>query len=163
MVAYNSFDDLEHYYSEMSAMGDQSVFRVGLGGEGGGGGAEAGGAVAGEGSSSFNAANVNDDIGRIGNVSIPLLIVHALDDPLISWRTMGNDPQGLVNSVGKRGEGRGGGGVGGGGGNVALLLTKSGGHVGEFFFISRYIYIYISQNSIIASYVYIYIELFLSS
>ena len=52
--------------------------------------------------------------GRITNVSIPLLVLHALDDPLITWRSVGN-PDNVINS---------------GRGYVMLLLTKGGGHVG---------------------------------
>lgn len=72
VVAYNKFEDLTHYYSEMSAMH------------------------------------------YIENVKIPLLVVHALDDPLITVRTLGI-PEEVVNS---------------GDGNVLMLITKSGGHVG---------------------------------
>lgn len=75
VVKYNEFEDLTHYYSEMSAMGEP---------------------------------------GRIENVSVPLLVIHALDDPLITWRTMGS-PEDVVSS---------------GNGFVMMLLTKTGGHVG---------------------------------
>lgn len=51
---------------------------------------------------------------RISQVSVPFLVIQALDDPLISWRTLG-DPKEVVNS---------------GSGNIMMLLTKSGGHVG---------------------------------
>ena len=54
------------------------------------------------------------DKSRISNVDIPFLILHALDDPLISWRTLG-DPNEIVHS---------------GKGNILMLITKSGGHVG---------------------------------
>jgi len=54
--------------------------------------------------------------GRIENVSIPFLVLQALDDPLVGWRTIGTeDVQGLAES---------------GRGNTILLLTKAGGHVG---------------------------------
>jgi len=51
---------------------------------------------------------------RIANISIPFLVIHALDDPLISWRTLGN-PDEIINS---------------GNGHVMMLLTRAGGHVG---------------------------------
>lgn len=54
--------------------------------------------------------------GRIANVSVPFLVVQALDDPLVGWRTIGTqNVQGLAQS---------------GNGNTMLLLTKAGGHVG---------------------------------
>ena len=58
--------------------------------------------------------------GKIHNVSIPLCVVHALDDPLITWRTVAANegfmhPENLSRS---------------GSGNLILLLTKDGGHVG---------------------------------
>jgi len=56
--------------------------------------------------------------GRFAKISIPTCVLHALDDPLVSWRTIlsNNDsPDDVVNS---------------GSGHVMLLLTKSGGHVG---------------------------------
>jgi predicted alpha/beta-fold hydrolase len=58
--------------------------------------------------------------GRIANVSIPLCILSALDDPLITWKAVAaNDgmrhPSNLVQT---------------GTGNLIMLLTKAGGHVG---------------------------------
>jgi len=55
------------------------------------------------------------------NVSIPLLVVHSLDDPLITWRTVAANsglmhPANLTSKTGS--------------GNLFLLLTKRGGHVG---------------------------------
>ena len=49
MVSYNGFDDLEHYYTEMSAMGDTAAFQ---------------------------ANPLDDNIGRIANVSIPFCVLH---------------------------------------------------------------------------------------
>ena len=100
IVSYNSFDDLVHYYSEMSAMGDRhNEFHLFDSGD--------------------ETEHANVDIaswGRIANVSIPFLVVQALDDPLVGWRTIGTqDVQGLADS---------------GSGNTMLLLTKAGGHVG---------------------------------
>lgn len=80
-----------HYYSEMSARGD------------------------------FPVDNKEDEtISRIANVSIPFCVLHALDDPLITWKTVASDegpmhPTNLVKS---------------GSGHLMLLLTKRGGHVG---------------------------------
>jgi len=58
---------------------------------------------------------------RSHNVSVPLLVVHALDDPLMTWRTVAaNDglmhPANLTSRTGS--------------GNLFILLTKRGGHVG---------------------------------
>ena len=106
IVNYNSFDNLVHYYSEMSAMGDRNPeFQLFA-------------------SSLNNDAKMADETplqntsswGRIGDVAIPFAVLQALDDPLVGWRTIGTDnPQELANS---------------GSGNVMLLLTKAGGHVG---------------------------------
>ena len=93
IVTYNSFDSLYHYYSEMSAMGDRPPeFRLhGLADD-------AGSRTGGE------------EWGRIANVSVPFAVLQALDDPLLSWRTIGtNDPQRLAEA---------------GKGNILLLLTK---------------------------------------
>ena len=91
VVTYNGFNNLEHYYSEMSAMGDTSAFQ----GE---------------------AKNRSSKTaGRIGQVSIPFCVLHALDDPLTTWRAIGHDPSRLVNS---------------GSGYIMMILTGSGGHVG---------------------------------
>lgn len=93
IVTYNGFNDLVHYYSEMSAMGDTNIFQ-----------------------SAEVRANVEDsEVGRIADVSIPFCVVHALDDPLTTWRTMGHDPDRLVGT---------------GNGNIMMLLTDAGGHVG---------------------------------
>jgi len=54
-------------------------------------------------------------IGRISNVSIPFCVLHALDDPLTTWRVLGHDPEALINT---------------GMGNIMMVVTKSGGHVG---------------------------------
>jgi hypothetical protein len=61
-----------------------------------------------------------ENSGKIHSVSIPLCVVHSLDDPLVTWRATANNkgfmqPDNLVKS---------------GTGNVMLLLTKAGGHVG---------------------------------
>lgn len=81
VVRYNQFQDLTHYYSEMSAMGE---------------------------------TNATNPTNRISNVAVPFLVIHGLDDPLITWRTLG-DPEQVVKS---------------GSGYIMMLLTKAGGHVG---------------------------------
>mmetsp|Transcript_21058 Transcript_21058/g.37889 ORF Transcript_21058/g.37889 Transcript_21058/m.37889 type:complete len:121 (-) Transcript_21058:415-777(-) len=58
--------------------------------------------------------------GKIHNVSVPLLVVHAFDDPLVTVRATSQNegfmhPKNLVKT---------------GKGNLILLLTKAGGHVG---------------------------------
>ena len=55
-----------------------------------------------------------DPTGRIANVSVPLLVLHALDDPIAYWKALG-DPNALT-TTGK--------------GYVMMLLTQRGGHVG---------------------------------
>ena len=93
-VAYHGFESVEDYYSAMSALGDipqHDYYK-------------------------------NNSIvsGKIHNVSIPLCVMHALDDPISTWRTVAANegfmhPNRLVQS---------------GQGNLMLLLTKRGGHVG---------------------------------
>jgi len=58
--------------------------------------------------------DVNSYKGRIGNVSIPLLCIQSLDDPISYWKTF-HDPTRVSTS---------------GGGNTVLLFTETGGHVG---------------------------------
>eukprot|EP00978_Attheya_sp_CCMP212_P041552 scaffold239594_cov67-Attheya_sp.AAC.3 len=97
VVTYNGYDDLTHYYTSMSAMGDLD----------------------------YNNGTSTDHIVRavaesqISQVAIPFCVLHALDDPLVSWRTIVppplKDPQLLAES---------------GSGHLLLLLTKGGGHVG---------------------------------
>lgn len=99
IVTYNGFNNLTHYYSEMSAMGDTTAFQRKRNRH----------------TDTANSNNESPSIGRIGQVSIPFCVLHALDDPLITWRTMGHNPDALVRS---------------GSGNIMMLLTKSGGHVG---------------------------------
>jgi hypothetical protein len=99
-VTYNGFDDLDHYYREMSALGDIPH---------------------------DDDDDDNDDKlpteysgGKIHTVSIPLLIVHALDDPLITYRaTCQNNGFLHPTNIVKTGKG-----------NVMILITKAGGHVG---------------------------------
>jgi len=76
IVTYNGFDNLTHYYTEMSAMGDTNMFQSKL----------------------VNKNVADSGVGRIANVSIPFCVFHALDDPITSWRTMGHDPESLVRS-----------------------------------------------------------------
>ena len=51
MVPYNHYQDLNAYYAAMGAMGD------------------------------FESFDTNKSVGRIANVSIPLVMISALDDP----------------------------------------------------------------------------------
>ena len=100
IVTYNSFNSLMHYYSEMSAMGDREPEFNLLGPP----------------PTTTTVSRSSNEWGRIGNVSIPFVVLQALDDPIVGWRTVGtSNPQNLVDS---------------GFGNVMLLLTKAGGHVG---------------------------------
>lgn len=85
VVTYNSYDDLMHYYSEMSAFGDVP----------------------------FD-TDRNYAASRMANASIPLCVLHALDDPLITWKAVAADegpmyPSNLVKT---------------GSGYLMLLLTK---------------------------------------
>lgn len=62
----------------------------------------------------------DDTISRFANISIPFCVLHALDDPLITWSAVAADfgplfPPNLVKT---------------GSGHLMLLLTKRGGHVG---------------------------------
>lgn len=52
--------------------------------------------------------------GRIANVSIPLLMVQSLDDPVGTWRSF-HEPQKVAET---------------GSGNTVILFTERGGHVG---------------------------------
>lgn len=93
-MGYHGFDNVTHFYEEMSALGDipQEAYYS-------------------------NASFVK---GKVSNLSIPLCVMHALDDPISTWRTVASNegfmrPERLVQS---------------GHGNLMLLLTKRGGHVG---------------------------------
>eukprot|EP00535_Pseudo-nitzschia_heimii_P012606 CAMPEP_0197199846 /NCGR_PEP_ID=MMETSP1423-20130617/34094_1 /TAXON_ID=476441 /ORGANISM="Pseudo-nitzschia heimii, Strain UNC1101" /LENGTH=447 /DNA_ID=CAMNT_0042653713 /DNA_START=394 /DNA_END=1738 /DNA_ORIENTATION=+ len=96
VVPLNGFDDLDHYYREMSALGDIP-----------------------HDPDTDELVDPNRS-GKIHDVSIPMLVVQAFDDPLITWRASVQNsglmhPENLVKS---------------GSGNLMLLLTKAGGHVG---------------------------------
>lgn len=98
VVAYNGFRDLDHYYSEMSALGDVPLE---------------------EHQKPVPVTTAGSEY-RIQNISIPYCVVHALDDPLVTWRTVAaNDglmhPDNLTKFAGT--------------GNLFLLLTKRGGYV----------------------------------
>lgn len=99
VVPLNGFDDLDHYYREMSALGDIPHDPD---------------------TDELVMDDANNQSAKIHDVSIPLLVVHSFDDPLLTWRaTVRNSgfmhPENLVKS---------------GSGNLMLLLTKAGGHVG---------------------------------
>ncbi|CAB9528190.1 Protein ABHD1 [Seminavis robusta] len=96
VAPYNGYDNVTHYYSEMSAMGDIPLDAY------------------------QNEASLPENA-RIHNVAIPFCVVHALDDPLVTWRTVGANtglmhPSTLTSQIRS--------------GNLLLLLTKAGGHVG---------------------------------
>ena len=85
---------VQHYYAEMSALGDVPI-------------------------EEYEESQLSSKR-RINNVAIPFCVLHALDDPLVTWRTVaGNEglmhPKNLTKT---------------GSGNLVLLLTKGGGHVG---------------------------------
>jgi predicted alpha/beta-fold hydrolase len=106
VVAYNGFRDLDHYYSEMSALGDIPI-------------------------EEYNGPSLEPQR-RIQSLSIPLLVIHALDDPLVTFRTVGAN-HGLMHPTNLTKTGT---------GNLLLLLTKGGGHVGWplgwFFFLNTW-------------------------
>ena len=94
VIPYNSFRDLDDYYTSMSALGDIPLNDQGL------------------------PEGINS--GKVHSIAIPLLVVQAFDDPLITWRATAQNegimhPQNLTKT---------------GTGNLMLLLTKAGGHVG---------------------------------
>ncbi len=79
-MTYNSFNNLVHYYSEMSAMGDRDPEFKLFG-------------------TAQESALLENTWGRIANVSVPFAVLQALDDPLVGWRTLGtNNLQGLSDS-----------------------------------------------------------------
>jgi hypothetical protein len=124
-AAYNHYESLEQFYEEMSALGDFSM--EDLHGEGHGFGlantTSTGTKMDTPFSSDFHhdPSIIMTKSKKIANLSIPFLVLQALDDPVSSWRCNADNagvghPQQLVQL--------------GGGGNLVLLLTKTGGHVG---------------------------------
>jgi predicted alpha/beta-fold hydrolase len=96
VAPYHGFDSLDHYYTSMSALGDLEPVDMKQGGV------------------------LDHPEGNIHSVSIPFCVLHAIDDPLITWRTVASNegfmhPQHLTKS---------------GKGNTMILLTSGGGHVG---------------------------------
>ena len=97
VVSYNGFRDVVDYYEQMSALGDVPLHEELL--------------------------NVSATIApnrQIHQLAVPLLVVQALDDPLITWHTVASNtgpmhPYNLTKT---------------GKGNLMILLTKRGGHVG---------------------------------
>jgi hypothetical protein len=90
------YKSLNHYYGSMGALGDVSIDSL----------------------ESENISSITN--ARISNVSIPLCVMHAFDDPIATWKGVAANsgfmhPQNLVHS---------------GNGNILLLLTDRGGHVG---------------------------------
>ena len=99
VVNYNGFDNVDHYYSEMSLLGDVPLDEY---------------------KNKQKKESILSSDRRVHSVAIPTLVVHALDDPLITWRSIvANEgprhPSHLVQT---------------GSGNLMVLLTRRGGHVG---------------------------------
>jgi predicted alpha/beta-fold hydrolase len=97
VVAYHGFRDLIHYYTEMSALGDVPLEEL------------------------LHVGSTIHPSRRIHNISVPLVVLHSMDDPIISWRTVAATtgpmhPSNLTRNTGN--------------GNLMILLTKAGGHVG---------------------------------
>jgi predicted alpha/beta-fold hydrolase len=91
VAPYNRFDDVVHYYREMSALGDIPL-------------------------EAYDGHSLPENA-RIHNVAIPFCVVHAFDDPLVTWRTVSANnglmhPANLTASVKT--------------GNLMILLTKAG-------------------------------------
>lgn len=96
VAPYNRFDNVTHYYMEMSALGDIPMEH-------------------------YQNSNHLPQDARIHNVAIPFCVIHALDDPLVTWRTVAANqglmhPRNLTQQIHS--------------GNLLLLLTKAGGHIG---------------------------------
>ena len=90
------YQNLTQYYESMGALGDILMEHL----------------------ESPNASSVSS--GRIFNVSIPLCVMHAFDDPIATWKGVAANygfmhPSNMAHS---------------GAGNIVLLLTARGGHVG---------------------------------
>ena len=93
VVPLNGFDDLDHYYRSMSALGDIPH--------------------------DTNDMLVKENSGKIHSIAIPFVVVHAFDDPLVTWRaTCQNDGFMHPGNLAKTGNG-----------NLMLLLTKGGGNL----------------------------------
>jgi hypothetical protein len=95
-VAYNSYRNLDHLYTEMSVLGDIPVDQL----------------------DRLTPPDVFDK--KIARISIPVLVLQALDDPVSTWRNVAANhglmhPENLVRT---------------GQGNLVVLLTQKGGHVG---------------------------------
>jgi len=102
VVHYNGFRDVVHYYRSMSALGDIPLDEL-------------------MGKDPHNNTTMIAPQRKIQQLHKPLLVVHALDDPLITWRTVAANhgpmhPHNLTTRAGN--------------GNLLLLLTRRGGHVG---------------------------------
>ena len=76
--------------------------------------------------------------GRLANVSIPLLLVQSLDDPVGTWRSF-HDPV-KVTALGN--------------GNTVILFTRKGGHVGWPMGISPWLYRWSYMNNVASSFVH---------
>jgi predicted alpha/beta-fold hydrolase len=94
-TAYHGFESVESFYAAMSALGDIPQ-------------------------EDYHDKDTTRLSGKISNVSVPLCVMHALDDPISTWKTVAATsgfmrPERLVTT---------------GSGNLMILLTKRGGHVG---------------------------------
>jgi hypothetical protein len=95
-VAYNKYITMDDFYAEMSVLGDIDIDQL----------------------DRLNPQDVSDK--KIANISIPMLVMQALDDPVSTWRNVASNhglmhPENLVRT---------------GQGNLVVLLTQKGGHVG---------------------------------
>lgn len=95
VAPYNGYDNVTHYYMEMSALGDIPL-------------------------EAYRGENLPENA-RIHTVAIPFCVVHSLDDPLVTWRTIAAN-EGLMHPAKLTANVR--------SGNLLVLLTKAGGHVG---------------------------------
>lgn len=103
MATYHRFDNLTHYYMEMSALGDFPLEAY-------------------KQPQNSTSDNINTRR-RLHDLAIPLCVVHALDDPLVTWKAVAaNDGLMHPTRLTKNETG--------GSSNLMILLTKAGGHVG---------------------------------
>lgn len=112
-VAYYKpkYRDLLHYYSDMGALGDIPIDILQNGDDPNTTASE---------SYESTMSSFHIEKARIWNLSIPLCVLHAFDDPIATWRGIAANqgflhPESLVQS---------------GQGNLLLLLTEKGGHIG---------------------------------
>ena len=99
---YNGYDNITHFYTEMSSI---LPYRDGCS----------------DVSTTRSSSRSNKTSTKRRRIPIPHLVLHAMDDPLSTWRTnTANDPKSALypaNLISAQG-------------NLVLLLTSTGGHVG---------------------------------